>query len=137
MKYNTSDIYERKVLFENLRKLIKSGCIVELKQVRKRRSIDQNSYLHVCITLYAIHFGYTIDEAKTLLKRLCNFMVYEKNGQKFLKRTRDLDTKEMTTFIDFIRTHASIEGCHIPTSDQYLTEKYFFDNEIEKNANML
>lgn len=131
MKYSLSNQHELRLFKDKVERLIEKLADVELKVVRKQRTIRQNSYLHVCITLFAIHFGYTIDEAKTLLKRKCGFMTYEKNGTKFLRSTAKLDTLETTQFIDFIRTFASIEGCYIPTSEEYLENRFFIDNEIE------
>ena len=131
MKYSLSNQHELRLFKDKVNQLIEKLADVELKIVRKQRTIRQNSYLHVCITLFAIHFGYTIDEAKTLLKRKCGFMTYEKNGTKFLRSTAKLDTLEMIQLIDFIRTFASIEGCYIPTSEEYLENKFFIDNEIE------
>lgn len=131
MKYSLSNQHELRLFKDKVNQLIEKLADVELKIVRKQRTIRQNSYLHVCITLFAIHFGYTIDEAKTLLKRKCGFMTYEKNGTKFLRSTVKLDTLEMIQLIDFIRTFASIEGCYIPTSEEYLENKFFIDNEIE------
>jgi hypothetical protein len=48
------------------------------------------------------------------------------------KRTRDLDTKQMTEFIEWIRTFASMQGCYIPTPDEYIQNKFAIDSEIEK-----
>ena len=48
------------------------------------------------------------------------------------KRTRDLDTKQMTDFIEWIRTFASMQGCYIPTADEYRQNKWAIDSEIEK-----
>ena len=73
--------------------LVEGGKVIVLNEKRKKRSISQNRYLHVAITIFAIEVGYTIEEAKTVLKRECSFMVYEKEGMLFLKRTRDLNTK--------------------------------------------
>jgi hypothetical protein len=109
---------------------------VELKEVKEPRSIKQNSYLHVVLSLYGISFGYTLEESKTDLKRWYG-LIYEKNGKKYLKSSRDLDTKELTDFIEFIREKAAINGFYIPTSDEYLLNKYNIDNEIETNKKFL
>jgi len=109
---------------------------IELKEIRQNRTIKQNSYLHVVISLYGIYSGYTLEESKTLFKRLAG-LVYEKNGTKFLKKTSDMDTKELTDFIDFIREKAAIEGCYIPTSEEYLSNKYSIDKEIDNNKKYL
>jgi len=106
---------------------------VDLTEVRKTRSISQNSYLHVCITLYAIEFGSTLNEAKTDLKRECEFMRYEKGGNHYLKETSKMDTLELTKFIEWIRNYSSMNGCYIPTSEEYIQNKFHIDKEIELN----
>ena len=115
-----------------LDKLIDDKSKCKMTKPREVRSIKQNSYLHVVITLYAIEFGYTLNEAKTDLKRLCDFMIYEKNETKYLKETKKMDSKELTQFIEWIRNYASLNGLYIPTSEEYLTNKHSIDNEIEK-----
>ena len=115
-----------------LDKLIKDQSKCELTKPREVRSLSQNSYLHVCITLYAIEFGYSLIEAKTLLKRECDFMRYEKHNTTFLKETKKLDSKELTQFIEWIRNYSSLNGCYIPTSEEYLENKFNIDRDIDK-----
>lgn len=132
MKFNTSiqsDLNKAKVRFEYL---CSKQKVIELKELRKARSINQNSYLHVVITLYAIEYGYTLNEAKTDLKRMCGFMTYEKNNSRYLKETSKMNSLELTEFIDWIRNFASQNGLYIPTSDEYLTNKHSIDNDINK-----
>ena len=93
--------------------------------------------MHVCISLFAIEFGYTLEEAKTMLKRECSFMVYEKKDQKFLKRTRDMDSDEIGDFIDWIRTYAGKAGLYIPSSEEYLDNKIAVDKEIKRFSEFL
>jgi hypothetical protein len=131
MKYDLEKDIEVKRLKRRLEFLLEKGSKVELKEIRKVRTLSQNAYLHVVITLYGIEYGYTIEEAKTLLKRTCEFMTYEKNGNRFLKSTRGMDTKEMTEFIEWIRNFASKQGCYIPSSQEYLENKFLIDQEIE------
>lgn len=137
MKFDLSNPYDQnkaKALFE---KLSASEKKIELKEVRKPRSLSQNSYLHVCITLYAIAYGCRLNEAKTDLKRAAR-LYYEKNGNKYLISSADLDSKQMTEFIDFIRTKASQDlGTYIPTSEEYLLERFSIDKEIDRNKEYL
>ena len=118
-------------------KLAESESKIELRKIIPKRSISLNSYLHVCISLFAVEFGYTLDESKTLLKRLCSFMIYEKNGLKFLKKTSKLDDLECSKFVEFIRNYASQQGLYIPDADEYLTNKFNIDKEINKNKEYL
>ena len=117
--------------------LISKEYKVSLQKIIPKRTIQQNKYLHVCITLFAIEFGYTLEESKTLLKRLCDFMKYEKNGNKFLKKTSLLDSGELTKFIEWIRNYAGMNGLYIPTSEEYISNRFEIDREIEKSKQYL
>lgn len=129
--------YDLKKAQSYFNKLVESKSKIELKKHSSKRSISLNSYLHVCITLFAIEFGYNLEEAKTLLKRNCEFMRYEKNGTVFLKRTRDLDNKDCSEFVSWIRNYASMQGLYIPTSEEYLQNKFNIDKEININKQYL
>ena len=133
MKYDTSIEYEANQARTNLEHLISKEKLIEQKEIRQKRSISQNAYYHICVSLYAVHFGSTLNEAKTDLKRYCDFMSYEKNGKHYLKETRGMDSKELTDFIDWIRNYSAKGGCYIPTSEEYLSNRYAIDKEIEQN----
>lgn len=139
MKFDLSKDIDRKKATTRLDALIKKGAKAEIKEHRGVRSVNQNSYLHVCIGMVALETGYTIEEAKTELKREFSktergrFSLYEKNGKKFLMSTALYDSKQMTNFIEFIRDLASEQlGCYIPTSEEYLTLQFEIDKELEK-----
>ena len=133
MKYDLKNSIDLNQYKMDVEKHIRLESKVEMKKIIKKRTVTQNSYLHVCIALFAIEFGYTLNEAKTLLKRECEFMRYKKKGVVFLIRTSDLDTKQMTSFIDWIRNHSSKQGCYIPKSEEYLTNKYNIDRDIDRH----
>ena len=117
--------------------MVVSKFKIELKRILPNRSISINSYLHVCISLFSIEFGYTLEESKTLLKRKCSFMIYEKNGLKFLKKTSMLDNLECSKFVEFIRNYAAQQNLYIPDADEYKTNKFNIDKEINKNKEYL
>ena len=117
--------------------LLKKGKKVELKEIRESRTINQNSYLHVCISMYAIEYGYTISEAKTNLKRACSFMVYEKDGIKYLVETSKQNTEELTRFIEWIRNYTQSNGLYIPSAEEYKENKFNIDREIDKYKEFL
>lgn len=133
MKYDTSIEYEANQARTNLEHLISKEKLIEQKEIRQKRSISQNAYYHVCVSLYAVYFGSTINEAKTDLKRYCDFMQYERNGRRYLKETRGMDSKELTDFIDWIRNYSAKGGCYIPDANEYLQNRYAIDKEIEQN----
>ena len=118
-------------------KLAESKEKIELKKLIQKRSLNLNSYLHVVITLFAIEYGYTLDEAKTLLKRECGFMVYENKGTKFLKKTSKLDNMECSKFVEWIRNYASQQGLYIPDAEEYKTNKFNIDKDINNHKQYL
>ena len=137
MIYDLGNNEEKNKAAYKLDELIKSGKVIELTEKRKKRTISQNAYMHVVFSLLAIELGYTLDETKTIMKRECNFMVYDKDCMKFLKRTRDLNTKELTDFIEWIRNYAGNIGLYIPTSEEYLINQSEINKEIDKNKEYL
>jgi hypothetical protein len=137
MIYDLSNLLDQKKACTILRKHIEDEVKIEIKLIRKKRTVKQNAYLHVCISLYSANLGYTESEGKSLLKKMCPFMNYEKNGQTFYKESRDLDTKEMTDFIEWIRNHSASIGNYIPSAEEYLENKYHIDKEIEINRKFL
>ncbi len=137
MKLDLSKPIDQNKSVTYLTKLIESEKQIELKEIRKVRTLKQNSYLHVIITLYAIEFGLTLEEAKTDLKRECSFMRYEKNNNVYLKSTAKLDTKKLTEFIEWVRNYSSLNGCYLPTSEEYLEQKFNIDKDIDNNKQYL
>lgn len=119
------------------KKLVDSKSKFELRKIIPKRSISLNSYLHVCISIYAIEYGYTLEEAKTYLKRICPFMVYEKNGQKFLKETSKMNNLECSDFVEWIRNYSAQNGLYIPEAEEYMLNKYEIDKQIDNHKNYL
>ena len=111
--------------------------IVELTKKFKPRSIQANKYLHVCISLFAIQTGYTLEEMKIVLKRECHFMTYEKQDNKFLKKSSTLNTKELAEWITWIRNKASNNEFYIPSSDDYHRNWVEIESEIEAHKTYL
>ena len=137
MRYNLKDIVQQTDFDIRCKQLKEQGKEVELVSKQKKRTISLNSFLHVVITLFAINFGYSIEEAKTLLKRMCFFMVYEKKGIKFLKRTRDLDNLECSKFVEWIRNYSAKNGYYILDAEEYKKKSYAIDSEINKHKEYL
>lgn len=131
MKYDLSSKLDKMRAQTRFDQLLKLGKRIELKAYQPPRSIKQNRYLHACIGLIAQETGYTLEEAKTVLKRK-HGLYYERNGEHFLKSTRELSIKEMTDFIDWMRHMASETlGIYVPTSEEYFTDPFALDKELE------
>jgi hypothetical protein len=64
-------------------------------------------------------------------------MIYEKNGIKFLKETKKLDNKECSDFVEWIRNYAAQNELYIPDADEYKTNKFNIDKQINNNKEYL
>lgn len=112
-------------------KLLKDGSKIELRKIAPKRSIDQNSYVHVLFTLWGFHFGYTTTEAKQVVKDHLGY-TYVKNGIKFYAKTSEMDTKVISVFIDKFRNFSSHEGCYLPTAEEYKMRHFDYSQEAER-----
>ena len=104
-------------------KLVDFGAKIELKRIPEKRTVKQNSYLHALFALFGGEIGLTTEESKTLVKRELGY-IYEKNGLKFLRKTSEMDTQELTEFIDKFRNYSSKNGFYLPSADEF-NENYF------------
>ena len=119
---NEIDILKAKQRFEYL---IEKGKVFELTEKRQKRSISQNSYLHLILSYFAHQYGETPDYVKRyFFKNVCNkelFLTEYVNPKTSVVRkdwrsSADLDTKEMTTAIDNFIMYANKEaGIFLPS----------------------
>ena len=137
MIHDLSIQFDQEKARKRLEKMIEDKKVIELKEKRKVRSISQNKYLHVLYGLYGIETGYTIDEAKTILKRECAFMVYTEKGNTFLKKTSELSKDEMIYYIEWLMVFCATEGIYLPSATEYLENQFNIDKEIDKNRSFL
>lgn len=145
MIYNPNNELDCKKAIEKLKNFISKGQKFELKAKYPKRSISQNSYLHLIIDGFAIETGYTHEEVKQdIFKKIVNtdiFYVGEASGpikEVIIERwrsTASLNTQEMTLAIDRFRNFASKElGIYLPEpKDLALLEQ--LEEEIKKHKN--
>lgn len=119
MKYNLANQSESQRAAEYLTTLQEKQAIVEIKKVSPRRSLNQNAFLHLLLSAFGAHFGYSNVESKTIYKREVNpdIYIYEKNGQKFLRSSADLTKEEMMKSIDRFREYSSEQDYPLPTAN--------------------
>lgn len=96
----------------------------ELREIKPKRSISQNSYLHLILSWYALEYGETFEFIKQeVFKKQINKDIFEfefvnkKTGKIRVayKSTSILDSKEMTIAIERFRYYASKEaGIYLP-----------------------
>lgn len=122
MIYNPQNRIEVNRAIEKIKYFISEGKIFELKAKRERRTISQNSYLHLLFSWFALETGYTTDEVKQdIFKKIVNpNTFYEGEFGKLIKierwrSTASLNTEEMTLCINRFRDYASKEaGIYLP-----------------------
>lgn len=124
MKYNLSTSYDIAEANRLLAQLTVDKKVVEIKEVKPRRSLSQNSFLHLLLGYFGARLGYTLEESKALYKRLPgNKELYEYTkdvGGKpmtFLRSSADLDKTEMTRSIETLREWSARLGYPLPTAD--------------------
>lgn len=126
MIYETSNELDRKKAEERFNFLVSKGSKIELSEIRKR-SLRQNSYLHILLGILALDQGETMDYVKEYYyKRHVNrdlFVVIKKDkilgNIETLRSSKHLTVEEMSTSIERLRNWASKElGCYLPSADE-------------------
>lgn len=146
MKYDLTKTYDCSKAAEYFGKLLKDGAKMEIKKIHPKRSLSQNSYLHVLFKLWGNEFGYTIDEAKDTIKDALGYTYEADKGKLFnkiipfsrvsvhRKKTSEMDTKELTKFIDKFRDWSAITcDFYLPSAKEFQEEQIYFENQIENS----
>jgi hypothetical protein len=145
MIYNSSNPLHQKQAIDKLKYFFSKGKRFELKAKNDRRSISQNSYLHLILTWFSIETGYTVEEVKQeIFKKVVNSSLFDDGeiegkikGLKIQRwrSTASLDTAEMTLAIDRFRNFSSKElGIYLPEPRE-LGLLQDLENEISKKSN--
>ncbi len=141
MKYSTMNKGEASAAILYLTQLVRDEKVVEVKEVKPRRSLNQNSYLHLLLGAFGAHFGYSLEEAKTIYKQL-NASIYEYSREvrgkqhTFYRSSAELDKAEMTKSIDTLREWSAKAGYPLPSAvDQDWLRQ--IENEVEQHGSYL
>ena len=125
--------------------LLKRGGRVELRDVAKR-SLSQNSYLHLLISYFAMEVGCDAEYVKTeYYKKSANKdlfcqVVYDTLARRNtckLRSSADLSVEEMTTSIERFRNWSSqVAGIYLPdaSEQEFLSE---IQSEIDRHRDYL
>lgn len=138
MKYNTAIEGEAEKAWDYLSRLSAKKHLVEVKKISPLRTLNQNSYIHLLIGLFALEQGWTLEEAKIIYKRYANpsIYIYMKNDEPFLKSSKDLSVDEMTKSIDNFRKFAAELGVDLPAA-MTQEEMISLQNRLEQNQHYL
>lgn len=137
MNYNLADKKEAKSAYDRLRYLTKKGKRVAVTEIRDKRSLNQNSYLHLILADFGLNFGYTLEETKHIYKSVNKELYYyQKKNIQFSRSSADLDKKEMAESIDRFMQYSEEHGYKLPpaTDQGWLLS---IENEIERNRRYL
>lgn len=108
--------------------LLKKACPIELKEIKKQRSLAQNRYLHLLLGYFASEFGYDLESVKyDIFKIMLNKDIFlrertNKYGKnvKYVRSTTTLDTGELSLAIDRFRNWSASEaGFYLPEANEY------------------
>lgn len=145
MVYDTSNPLDKANFLLRAKKLADKGAIIELTEKKPRRTLSQNSYLHVTIAYFASQYGCTTEWAKQrYFKQIVNpeLFVREKDDEflgrvKYLRSSADLDVSEMSLAIDRWRNWCSMEASiYIPSADEAILIQQM-EIEIERSKEFL
>jgi len=122
--FNGQKPIDQQRAIQRLQFLIKNEKVFEIIEKRRTRSISQNSFLHLILSVYALEMGETLKYTKEeIFKKEINKDVFLcervniKTGEirHDWRSTSTLNTKEMTTCIDRFRHHAAKDlGLYLP-----------------------
>jgi len=133
MFYNLKNIYQLKAAEVRFKNLCEQGKQIELKEIKQKRTLDQNALFHAWIKVFAECIGeLSIEDCKrdvkrTLLgvKQVTNYFTGEIMFEDY--KTSAMDTKQMAEFMDKFKIWANAEyGCYLP---------YFNDAGYEEMIN--
>ena len=146
MIFNLKNDIEKQQANERLKWLISNEKRVEIKELRKRRSLPQNAYLHLLLSYFALEVGETLEFIKQdVFKKIVNKDIFQyerinpKSGKKRIdyKSSATLNSKEMTDAIERFKNWSMKKtGIKLPEAN----EKEFLDcvqNEIDRQKQWL
>lgn len=137
MKYRLSEPLEVKAARNRLNYLVHKKRMVEVKEIRPKRTLPQNAYLHLILGAFGVHFGYTLEEAKFIYKEINrSTYYYKKKDRTFIRSSADLNKEEMAKTIDRFMEASKEAGYPLPlaTDQEWLMS---LENEIEKSRRYL
>jgi hypothetical protein len=109
-------------------------------ELTEKRTVKQNSYLHLILGWFAVESGNTMAYVKkNYYKELCNLQTFiiEKDDKylgkvKELRSSADLTTSEMALTIDRFRNWASQEaGIYLPEANEDMFLEYIQEELIK------
>lgn len=118
MRFNLADPIQVKAARNRLTYLKNKRRFVDIKEIFPSRSTNQNSYLHLILADFGVHFGYTLEEAKLIYKELNReIYYYTKKGRTFIRSSAKLNKDEMARTIDRFIEITAEQGYTLPPAN--------------------
>lgn len=125
MLYDLKNQLSRKRFSARVKALWDAGALVDLTDKRKRTN-QQNRYLHVALGILAMETGNSLESIKSeVFKRRVNpdLFIVEKDDPilghiQALRSSRDLDKEEMSKAIDRYLKFCADNGVYIPSPEE-------------------
>ena len=111
-------------------KLLAKDVKIEIKEVNQSKTNQQNKYLYACFKVLSDYSGYTVEEIKQILKYQCDIMKVEKGGHTFIRSISELDSLEMTQFIDSVRSFGLDYDCYIFSPEEFYQNQFNIEKEL-------
>jgi hypothetical protein len=144
MIFNLQNDIERAQAIQKFKTYLDKQKKIELIVKHPKRSIKQNSYLHLLFNYFSIESGYPTDYVKTqFFKRVCNnelFQVILKGtlGEvQHLRSSADLTTDEMSIAISRFKDWSSIEAAIVLPDAEDMKFIEHCENEVSKHSNRI
>lgn len=118
MIFNLQNPYDIPKFQDYVRRLYARRGVIEVRDVRPRRTVPQNSYLHLLLGYFGTLYGCSLEEAKVdFYKRTCNCDIFQRTKVNkfgktvtYLRSSADLSVSEMTLSITRFRNWAASEA---------------------------
>ncbi len=125
MLYNLSNRIDAEKFKTRVNALFKNKKVVELKEKKPQRSLNQNNYLHLILAHFACEYGERLEWVKQrYYKELVNPEIFkvEKHdkliGRTFeLRSSSTLTTEEMSLSIERFKNWSSEQGILLPDAE--------------------
>ena len=146
MLLDTSKPFEAKKALTRMKFLIDKGAKIELLEKKPRRSLRQNNFLHAIFTVFAIELGEHPEYVKQyIFKQVVNpetfkkDFVNKKTGEirEMWLSTSELKSDELSLAIERFRNFASTHGCYIMSSEEFIEQKFYFDQLVEQHKEFI
>lgn len=128
MIFDLTNPYHNDKYEEYVKKMSSKKALVEVKEIKRNRTLPQNKYLHVLLSYYASWSGESNEDVKYKYYKIeCNRDIYvvrniNKLGKE-VERTRsssELNKEEMSLSIERFRNwSAAVAGLYLPSPSEH------------------